>query len=170
MLAPYIKKYPALYWLIMSLSVFIASCELPAREKNDQTSFETINNVDTLQAINEEYIMITAAVNLPLYVRHEQAAFKNWGKQMGVKTAVLGNEEWDVQKTVEIIEQVIHEHPTGLLINGTDPGLATSINKAVDAGIPVVVYDSEIPGSHPNCFIGSDWYSMGYKQGERVAR
>ena len=41
---------------------------------------------------------------------------------------------------------------------------------AVDAGIPVVVYDSEIPGSHPNCFIGSDWYSMGYHQGEKLGQ
>ena len=110
--------------------------------------------------------MITAAVNLPLYVRHEQAAFKKWGLNHNIRTTVLGNEEWDVQKSIEIIEQVIHQHPSGLLINGTDPGLATAINKAVDAGIPVVVYDSEIPGSRPNCFIGSDWFSMGYHQGE----
>jgi ABC-type sugar transport system substrate-binding protein len=87
---------------------------------------------------------------------------------MGVRIAVLGNEEWDAQKIVEIIEEVIHQHPAGLLINGTDPALAAAINKAADARVPVVVYDSEIPGSHPHCFIGSDWYSMGYKQGERV--
>ncbi len=158
------------FLLIIIFCILIVSCELPAREKAGHSSFIPSNSSDTLKGDNEEYVMITAAVNLPLYVRHEQAAFKDWGKQMGVKTAVLGNEEWDVQKTVEIIEQVIHERPTGLLINGTDPGLATAINKAVYTGIPVVVYDSEIPGSNPNCFIGSDWYGMGYKQGERVAR
>jgi ribose transport system substrate-binding protein len=169
MLALFIQQQST-FRVIIALTVFIASCELPAREKSGQTRLATINNVDSLTNTREEYIMITAAVNLPLFVRHEQTAFKNWGEQMGVQTTVLGNEEWDVQKTVEIIEQVIHEHPTGLLINGTDPGLATVINKAFDADIPVIVYDSEILGSHPNCFIGSDWYSMGYKQGERVAR
>jgi len=91
-------------------------------------------------------------------------------EQMGVPVSVLGNDEWDVQKIVEIIEQVINQKPSGILINGTDPGLATVINKVADAGIPVVVYDSEIPGSHPNCFVGSDWYSMGYKQGEKVVK
>jgi ribose transport system substrate-binding protein len=165
-----IKQRSALYRLIPILIIFVVSCELPSREKTAQASFIPVNSADTITVDNEEYVMITAAVNLPLYVRHEQAAFKAWGRQMGVKTAVLGNEEWDVQKIVEIIEQVIHERPMGLLINGTDPGLATAINKAVNTGIPVVVYDSEIPGSHPNCFIGSDWYGMGYKQGERVAR
>jgi ribose transport system substrate-binding protein len=152
------------------LLVLNNSCELPAKDKRSQLSVTNTSAADTLTSDKEEYIMITAAVNLPLYVRHEQTAFKKWGQQTGVKTTVLGNEEWDAQKIVEIIEQVIHERPTGLLINGTDPGLATAINKAVDAGIPVVVYDSEIAGSHPNCFIGSDWYSMGYKQGERVGQ
>jgi len=157
------------YFILISW-IIVTSCELPARQKNSISAAGNSSAEDTLNAANEEYIMITAAVNLPLYVSHEQAAFKKWGNLTGVKTTVLGNEEWDVQKTIEIIEQVIHQRPSGLLINGTDPGLATSINKAVDAGIPVVVYDSEIPGSHPNCFIGSDWYSMGYHQGEKIAQ
>ncbi|MEJ7587768.1 MAG: substrate-binding domain-containing protein [Ferruginibacter sp.] len=162
---------PNVFHLSFGILCFLfASCQLPVREKNGRAVSSVAGTLNTPDAVNEEYIMITAAVNLPLYVHHEQTAFKNWGRQMGVKTTVLGNEEWDVQKIVEIIEQVIHERPTGLLINGTDPGLATAINKVADAGIPVVVYDSEIEGSHPNCFIGSDWYSMGYKQGERVVQ
>jgi ABC-type sugar transport system substrate-binding protein len=39
----------------------------------------------------------------------------------------------------------------------------------VAAGIPTVVYDSEIPNSNSHCFIGSDWYEMGRLQGERMA-
>jgi ABC-type sugar transport system substrate-binding protein len=151
------------------LCLCVNSCELPSKEKINIGSANAYVT-DTASFINEEYVMITAAVNLPLYVNHEQTAFKNWGKQMNVPVSVLGNDEWDVQKIVEIIEQVIQQRPSGLLINGTDPGLATVINKAVNAGIPVVVYDSEIPGSHPNCFVGSDWYTMGYSQGEKVGK
>jgi len=44
------------------------------------------------------------------------------------------------------------------------------INKAVDAGIPTVVYDSDIPGARQHSFIGSDWYEMGRLQGERMAK
>ena len=60
--------------------------------------------------------------------------------------------------------------PAGLFINGTDPGIAQAIKKAVAAGIPTVVYDSEIPNSDRHCFIGSDWYEMGRLQGERMAK
>ncbi|MEO0330558.1 MAG: substrate-binding domain-containing protein, partial [Bacteroidota bacterium] len=94
---------------------------------------------------DEEYVMVTTAVNMPLYVNHDQAAFKKWGQQRGVKTSILGPSEWDVQAQIATIEQVVGTRPTGLLINGTDPAIASAIDKAVEAGIPTVVYDSDIP-------------------------
>jgi ribose transport system substrate-binding protein len=115
-------------------------------------------------------IWLTTAINLPLYVTHDQAAFRTWGKKMGVRISILGPSEWDVPAQIATIEQVITSKPAGLLINGTDPGIAQAINKAVAAGIPTVVYDSEIPNSNRHCFIGSDWYEMGRLQGERMAK
>jgi len=127
--------------------------------------FVTTNEVSP----TEEYVMITTAVNLPLYVSHDQKAFLQWGKKMGVRTSILGPSEWDVPGQIATIEQVIPGKPAGLLINGTDPGIASAIKKAVAAGIPTVVYDSEIPNSDRHSFIGSDWYEMGRLQGERMA-
>jgi ABC-type sugar transport system substrate-binding protein len=119
---------------------------------------------------DEEYVMVTTAINLPLYVNHDQAAFKAWGEKMGVRTSILGPSEWDVPAQIATLEQVIPGKPAGLLVNGTDPGIAQAIQKAVAAGIPTVVYDSEIPNSNRHSFIGSDWYEMGRLQGERMAR
>ena len=82
----------------------------------------------------------------------------------------MGPAEWDVPTQIATLEQVIPSRPAGLLINGTDPGIAQAIRKAVAAGIPTVVYDSEIPNSNRHCFIGSDWYEMGYLQGKRMAQ
>lgn len=70
--------------------------------------------------------------------------------------------------SVGVIEQVIPSKPTGLLINGTDPAIASAIDKAVDAGIPTVVYDSDIPGSKRHAFLGTDWYDIGRLQGEAI--
>jgi ribose transport system substrate-binding protein len=117
---------------------------------------------------NEEYVMVTTFVNFPMYVNHDQAAFKAWGEKMGVKTTILGPSEWDVVAQVGVIEQVIPSRPTGLLINGTDPAIASAIDKAVDAGIPTVVYDSDIPGSKRHAFLGTDWYEIGRLQGEAI--
>jgi ABC-type sugar transport system substrate-binding protein len=160
---------------ILPLIVFLVinGCQTPPRPnertkaKPDETEkFITADKVSP----NEEYVMITTAVNLPLYVNHDEKAFKEWGEKKGVRTSILGPSEWNVPGQISTIEQVIPSKPAGLLINGTDPGIAQAIRKAVDAGIPTVVYDSEIPNSGRHCFIGSDWYEMGKLQGERMAK
>jgi ABC-type sugar transport system substrate-binding protein len=119
---------------------------------------------------NEEYVMITTIVNFPMYVNHDQAAFKKWGQRTGVKTSILGPSDWDIQAQISTIEQVVATRPTGLLINGTDPAIASAINKAVEAGIPTVVYDSDIPLSKRHAFLGTDWYQIGKLQGEEMVK
>ncbi len=135
---------------IVSLSVilFFLACEPPPRPSSATgAAITTVDKFITSDQVltNEEYVMVTTAINLPLYVNHDQKAFKKWGEKMGVVTSVLGPSEWDVPSQIATIEQVIPGKPAGLLINGTDPGIAQVIKKAVEAGIPTVVYDSEIP-------------------------
>lgn len=152
--------------VMAGLILFLASCDpskgayTQAREESPETSLP-VN-------ANEEYVMVTTFVNFPMYVNHDQAAFIRWGKKMGVKTTVLGPTEWDVVAQIAVIEQVIPSRPAGLLINGTDPAIASAIDKAVDAGIPTVVYDSEIPNSKRHAFLGTDWYEIGRLQGEAM--
>ena len=146
---------------LFSIGIF-TSCEQP-RPVNSATSQGPLT-IDP----NEEYVMVTTAVNLPLYVNHDQAAFKRWGEQKGVQTAVLGPPDWNVPAQIATIEQVIATRPAGLLINGTDPGIAQAINQAVEAGIPTVVYDSDIPESKRHCFLGTNWYEIGQLQGEAM--
>ena len=156
-------------YIIFIISLIMLSCEGPPR-RNEVRRVEDFATPATEESGEEEYIMITTAINLPLYVRHEQKAFLEWGKKMNVKTSILGPSEWDIPAQIETIEQVLAGKPSGLLINGTDPGMAQAIKKAVKMGIPTVVYDSEIKGSGRHCFIGSDWYEMGRLQGERMAK
>ena len=159
-------------WLCIIVFAIFESCEPPPRYGNQAgkvtggvDKFITSNEVSS----TEEYVMVTTAINLPLYVNHDQKAFLKWGEKMGVRTSILGPSEWDVPGQIATIEQVIPSKPAGLLINGTDPGIASAIRMAVAAGIPTVVYDSEIPNSDRHSFIGSDWYEMGRLQGERMA-
>ncbi len=138
----------------------------------NQGAYHQANDGDANQVVavdeNEEYIMVTTFINFPMYVNHDQAAFHQWGRKNGVKTTVLGPTEWDVVQQIATIEQVIPSKPTGLLINGTDPSIASAIDKAVAAGIPTVVYDSDIPKSKRHAFLGTDWYDIGRLQGEAM--
>jgi len=147
-----------------------SSCELPPKDQNSRTSARDKEPVRNQVIENEEYVMVTTAVTMPMYVNHDQAAFKRWGKARGVKVSILGPADWDVPAQINTIEEVIGTRPTGLLINGTDPAIAQVINKAVAAGIPTVVYDSDIPASNRHAFLGTDWYEIGKMQGEEMVR
>ena len=152
------------------IGLLTGACEAPPRNDDDKNSQKTKGFITADKVSpDEEYVMITTAINMPMYVNHDQQAFRQWAEKMGVKASILGPAEWDVAAQIATIEQVIPQKPAGLLINGTDPGIAQAINKAVAAGIPTVVYDSDITGSKRHSFIGSDWYEMGRLQGERMA-
>jgi ribose transport system substrate-binding protein len=154
----------------VALLLFIfTACELPP-ENQTETSRRSSIDVKPPRIDNEEYVMVTTAVTMPMYVNHDQAAFKRWGEKMNVKVSILGPAEWDVPAQINTIEEVIGTRPTGLLINGTDPAIAQVINKAVAAGIPTVVYDSDIPGSNRHAFLGTDWYEIGRMQGEEMVK
>src|SRR5687768_8062057 len=157
--------------LILSgaLLFFASACELPPK---NQTSGSLNANIseEPVDIKNEEYVMVTTAVTMPMYVNHDQAAFKRWGEARKVKVSILGPADWDVPAQINTIEEVIGTRPTRLLINGTDPAIAQVINKAVAAGIPTVVYDSDIPGSNRHAFLGTDWYEIGKMQGQEMVR
>lgn len=159
-------------FLSAGLIAILTSCELPPKQNAGEGQKAGIINTTTGNEIDpdEEYVMVTTAINMPMYVNHDQAAFKRWGAARGVKVSVLGPAEWDVPSQIETIEQVIATRPAGLLINGTDPGIAQAINKAVAAGIPTVVYDSDIPDSRRHAFLGTDWYQIGQMQGEEMVK
>ncbi|UOE51035.1 substrate-binding domain-containing protein [Mucilaginibacter sp. SMC90] len=155
---------------IVCLLAMVSSCQLPARNEAQSARLTYDDGPTDTKLSNEEYVMVTTSVTMPMYVNHDQAAFLKWGKEKGVKVSILGPAEWDVAGQINTIEEVINSRPTGLLINGTDPSLAHAINKAVEAGIPTVVYDSDIPNSKRNAFLGTDWYEIGKMQGEEIVK
>ncbi|RVU02916.1 sugar ABC transporter substrate-binding protein [Mucilaginibacter limnophilus] len=161
-----LKRYiqPALLYSVALLPLVFSGCDESRVVDKSQKKESVMVNSD------EEYVMVTTAINFPMYVNHDQAAFKRWGNEHGVKTSILGPSDWDVAAQISTIEQVIGSKPAGLLINGTDPGIAQVINKAVDAGIPTVVYDADIPNARYHAFLGTDWYEIGRLQGEAMAK
>jgi len=161
------KQY---FWMALPL-LFIAACELPPRNEaqgDARPEKERVRRGNNYE--HEEYVLVTTGVTMPLYVNHDLAEFRRWGKERKVKVSIIGLKDMDISAQINTIEQAILSKPSGLLINGSDPALAQVINKAVDAGIPTVTYDSDVPNCRRNAFIGSDWYQIGQTQGEAMAK
>ena len=84
-----------------------------------------------------------------------------------------GATQYDPHEEVTVLEQIIAKKPAGIAITAINSDVLTAtINKAVDAGIPVVLFDSGAPASKAYSFLATDNYQAGViaarKMGELI--
>ncbi len=91
-------------------------------------------------------------------------------KECGVKLNWVGPIGINVDEQVNFIENAITTGVDGLGISNVNAeALNPMINKAMDAGIPTVTFNSEAPGSKRLAFYGQDLKQSGYVQGKILA-
>ena len=77
----------------------------------------------------------------------------------------------DAVEQAQIIESLIERKVDGIAVSVNDAdALKESINKAVDAGIPVVTFDSDAPASKRASFYGTNNYGSGKTMGEHLVK
>lgn len=117
------------------------------------------------------FAVIPKALDIPVFnyarIGAEQAATE------------LGNVEvlWnapanaDQLKQKEILESFITQRVDGIAISSLNGDFLTeTINRAIDAGIPVVTWDSDAPKSRRIAFYGVDDYASGTIMGEQAIK
>lgn len=117
---------------------------------------------------NETYVEVLALINLPYFIDH-RLGLEFAGKELGVKTKFVGPVDYDITAMINTLEQTIAEKPAGILVVGFDEALKPSINKAVEAGIPVVTLDAEVYGSKRLTFLGTGNKNAGMVGGRLLA-
>ena len=116
---------------------------------------------------DEEYVWISANANLPLFTGADHPALKQAGEELGVKVSKAGPNSIDIPSLVAAVEQTAARRPTGMMVVGWDPSaLVAPINAAVDAGVPVVCVDADVPASRRISFVGTYWYDIGIQQAQ----
>ena len=130
-----------------------------------QDSYDFSNIEITPADPDETYVEVLALTNLPYFIDH-RLGLEFAGEELGVKTKFVGPVDYDMTAMVNTLEQTIAENPAGILVVGFDPALKPSIDKAVEAGIPVVTLDAEVYGSKRNTFLGTGNYNAGRVGGE----
>src|SRR5262245_30859595 len=82
-----------------------------------------------------------------------------------------GPERADELRQKEIIESFITQHVDGIAISVLNADFLTStIDRAVEAGIPVVTWDSDAPKSKRAAFYGVDDFKSGQIMGDEATR
>lgn len=116
----------------------------------------------------EEYIYVSCMGNLEFFNAHK-FGWKWAGEKLGVKTTYVGPAEYDLNAMIGAFDQAIAKQPKGIVVFAVEPSLIPSINKAVDAGIPVVTILGDLPNSKRLSFVGSHQYTLGFEGGKRLA-
>ena len=116
------------------------------------------------------FALIPKALDIPVFNYANKGAQRTAAELGNVEVSYYGPANADPLKQKEILESFISQKVDGIAISVLDADFLTStIDKAVEAGIPVVTWDSDAPKSKRVAFYGVDDYKSGQIMGERAA-
>jgi ribose transport system substrate-binding protein len=119
---------------------------------------------------NERYVMCTFLSGIEFWIPCYNG-MKAAAKILGVKAEYQGTEAYDAMAQATVLEQIIATGPTGIITTAQNPeALQSSIDKAIDAGIPLVMFDSDSPKSKRSIFLAGDNYQFGVKAAHMMAK
>jgi ABC-type sugar transport system substrate-binding protein len=117
---------------------------------------------------NDEYVVVCCIDSIEYWNAHRYA-WKKAGELYNVKTDWQGMTGDDVTEMVTLFDNVAAKNPAGIVVLGWDEGLAPSINKAQENGIPVVTFSGDVVTSNRETWVGSDQHDLGYIGGKKYA-
>ena len=115
--------------------------------------------------------IVPKALDIPVFNYAKIGAERAAAERGDVEVIWRGPERADELRQKEIIESFITQRVDGIAISVLNADFLTStIDRAVDAGIPVVTWDSDAPKSKRQAFYGVDDFKSGQILGDEAAR
>lgn len=119
--------------------------------------------------VDEKYVMVTFQAGID-YWKAVLKGFEDAAQNVNVSVTYRGAARHSVNEQITVLEQVIARKPAGIALSAIDPkALTVTIDKAVDAGIPVVLFDSGAPQSKAYATLATNNYNAGVKAAEQMA-
>jgi ribose transport system substrate-binding protein len=117
------------------------------------------------------FAVIPKSLDLPVFNYAKVGAEREAAKRGNIEIIWRGPENADQLRQKEILESFITQRVDGIAISCLNGDFLTdTINRAVDAGIPVVTWDADAPKSKRMAFYGVDDKAAGRIMGEQAAR
>jgi ribose transport system substrate-binding protein len=130
----------------------------------------TLVSCNSLHSSDEYYVFVAANLQVS-YWKTAGAGFSKAASELKVRSDFDGPQTYDPKAERDALDQAVQKKATGILLAVTDPNvLKDSINKAVEADIPVITIDSDVPASKRLFFIGTNNYQVGLTGGRRLAQ
>ncbi|MEP7290247.1 MAG: substrate-binding domain-containing protein [Chloroflexota bacterium] len=118
--------------------------------------------VSLLRAQSDQtYTMVTFLSGID-YWKDCYRGMQDAAEFLGVEATYTGATEYDITAAATVLEQVVAQQPTGILVTVINPeAIQPIINNAIDAGIPLVAFDADSPLSKRYSFLGTGNRSAG---------
>ena len=116
------------------------------------------------------FAFIPKALDIPVFDYAKTGAEREAARH-GVEVIWRGPEHADELRQKEMLESFITQRVDGIAISVLNADFLTStIDRAIDAGIPVVTWDSDAPASKRIAFYGVDDFKSGQIMADEAAR
>jgi ribose transport system substrate-binding protein len=117
------------------------------------------------------FAVIPKSLDIPVF-NYAKTGAERAAKSLGnVEVIWRASETADQLRQKEILESFISQRVDGIAISCTNGDFLTeTINRAVDAGIPVVTWDADAPKSKRLAYYGVDDFAAGQVMGEETAK
>src|SRR5262249_29813004 len=121
--------------------------------------------------LKRRFAIVPKALDIPVFNYAKIGAERAAAELGNVEVIWRGPERADELRQKEIVESFITQKVDGIAISVLNADfLGSTIDRAVDAGIPVVTWDSDAPNSKRAAFYGVDDFKSGEIMGEQAAR
>lgn len=127
---------------------------------------------EPIKGENVRFAVIPKQLDNPVF-EYARIGAMQAAKELDVQVLWRGPETYDAGRQAEILRELVAQNVDGIAISCANPDLLRGpIDEAVEAGIPVVTWDSDSPQSKRAVFFGIDDYAAGQiiaeELGERI--
>lgn len=160
----YVKKLGLVYVLLIGIFVLYV-----LNYKQQGKAADPWETTGLRGNIEDKYVMVTFQIGID-YWKSVLKGFEDAAEELNVSVEYHGSTQHNASEQMTVLEQTIAKKPAGIAISAVNSKLLTAtINKAVESGIPVVLFDSGAEGSKAYSFLGTDNYNAGTKAAHKMA-
>lgn len=163
----FIRVMSVLLMLVFVFTVGACGSQSAGNNANKDTKTSETKPAETKK---QRTFAIVFPVVHPFFEPVQQKA-EEYAKKVGVNLIVKAPDKFDVRQQVEILENLIAMKVDGIAVVPTDSeAVAPIVNKALEKGIQVIAFESDIPKSNRKGFQGTDNLKAGQKLGEEIGK
>lgn len=182
------KKFALTFIIVLSVALIFANYTVAATPTDNKPDMPVVlaQETPTAEATEEAAMGERGPVNI-YAVSHGACAWDSYwcvvekgsndaAQDLGVDVTLLTTDKFDLEATAQNIDRAVAAKPDVLMVTITDAVLFDEpIRRAIDAGIPVIAYDSVDTRSKEEripyiTYVGPDDYQGGYQAGDRFIK